>query len=108
MRVSLSFLHHTHATATELFKNAVVRDCLTDERIGAGHCDAILGFSSKQINQPEQKAIQLKENRDAVIPSMTRIRWRSITSRDEPLVLSSHRSKSAIGCKCSGGSRRKH
>jgi len=64
MRVSLSFLHHTHATATELFKNAVVRDCLTDERIGAGHCDAILGFSSSQINQQEQNAFWLQISRE--------------------------------------------
>ena len=42
-------------------KDAVVRDCLTDERIGAGHCDAILGFSSRQINQQEQNFLLVAE-----------------------------------------------
>ena len=37
-----------------------MRGCLTDECIGTGHCDAILGFSSSQINQQEQDAFWLQ------------------------------------------------
>jgi hypothetical protein len=29
------FVEHTHAAVTELFKNSVVRDDLTDERLGS-------------------------------------------------------------------------
>src|SRR5580693_3301337 len=33
----LSSKHHTHATATDFFEDAIVRNCLTDERVGIRH-----------------------------------------------------------------------
>jgi hypothetical protein len=47
----LGLVDDTHASAAELFDDAVVRDGLTDERVGLRHSAAILGCNLKQVNE---------------------------------------------------------
>jgi hypothetical protein len=44
-----SLVHNTHSAAAEFFKDAVVRDSMTDERFGAWHLQHILGCDSRQV-----------------------------------------------------------
>ena len=46
-------VNHTHAAATELFDDAVVRDGLTDEGRGTGHAADILGCGWNQVNEEQ-------------------------------------------------------
>lgn len=39
----LRLVHHTRIPATEFLENAVMRDGLADERVGAWHVEHILG-----------------------------------------------------------------
>ena len=39
----LRLVHHTHSAATELLKDAVVRNGLADERLGLRHLPSMLG-----------------------------------------------------------------
>jgi hypothetical protein len=50
----LSLVHNTHAAATELFQNAVVRNALADERVGIRHSAVILGCDLRQVNEGRQ------------------------------------------------------
>src|SRR5215470_2495693 len=46
----LSFVHHTHTAATKFFQDAVMRDGLTDERLGLWHLARMLGCTIRQVN----------------------------------------------------------
>src|SRR5690349_7389333 len=50
----LGFIHHTHSPTADFLKNPVVRERLTDERIGVHHSVAILGFDLYQVNESKQ------------------------------------------------------
>jgi hypothetical protein len=49
--VSSAFVDHTHTATTEFLKNAVVRDRLSDERLGFRHVALILGCDCGQVNE---------------------------------------------------------
>src|SRR5215475_4572806 len=46
-----NFVNHTHAATAKLVDNAVVRDRLSDERVGIRHSGAILGCAPGQVNE---------------------------------------------------------
>jgi hypothetical protein len=58
----LGFEHHTHTTSAEFLKDAVVRNGLPDERVGACHSAAILGCGQEtsQRRGPWQPNLQVK------------------------------------------------
>src|ERR1700688_4203669 len=50
----LGLIDHPHATATELFEDAIVRDGLADKRVGVWHLLHMLGWGRRQVNEVGQ------------------------------------------------------
>src|SRR5271169_3884981 len=51
----LGLVNHTHSPATELFKDAVMGDGLSDEGCRIGHLADILGCTLRQVNPSEPR-----------------------------------------------------
>jgi len=59
-------IHNPHAATAEFFKDAVMRDALSDERVGVRHVAAILGCALRlsqriEANRSESKRIEVIE-----------------------------------------------
>jgi len=54
-----SLVDYTHATATEFFEDAEVRDGLTEKWLGVDHFRGVLGEVYGQVNEPARFAKQV-------------------------------------------------